>query len=118
MIDYLLVGGGLQNTLIALALRAWKPDAQVVLLERGASLGGNHLWSFHDSDVPESMRELVAPLVTYRWDSYDVEFPDHTRTLPLPYAGIASEQLDRVARAALGDAVRLHATVEEVGARH
>ena len=118
MIDYLLVGGGLQNTLIALALRRFSPAANVVILERGSSLGGNHLWCFHEDDIPPRMREVVAPLVAHRWESYDVVFPDHQRTLAMPYSGIPSARLDEVARAALGESIRLDCEVREIGPRH
>ena len=39
-----LIGGGLQNGLIALATLAARPSARIALFERGPTLGGNHLW--------------------------------------------------------------------------
>ncbi|MEO6599050.1 MAG: lycopene cyclase family protein, partial [Polyangiaceae bacterium] len=65
--DYLLVGGGLQNALIALAVLRADPAARVGLIERGAALGGNHLWCFHGMDLSEAGQTLVAPLVVQRW---------------------------------------------------
>jgi lycopene beta-cyclase len=96
--DYVLVGGGLQNGLLALALRARQPRARIALVERGATLGGNHTWSFHEGDVPEAAREWTEPLVGHRWPAYDVRFPGLERTLRHAYASIPSGRLDAVVR--------------------
>ena len=70
----------------------------MTVVEAGERFGGNHLWSFFDTDMTDAGRALVAPLVTYRWPGYDVSFPGHRRTLPTPYNSIESEQLDRLLR--------------------
>ncbi len=93
--DYALVGGGLQNGLIALAVRTWQPEARIALIERGPAPGGNHTWCFHADDVPPSMAAWVDPLVVNRWSGYDVAFAEHTRRLELPYARVTSERLAR-----------------------
>ena len=49
--DVVLVGGGLANGLIALRLKALRPDLKVVVVERGPTLGGEHTWSHFASDV-------------------------------------------------------------------
>ncbi len=102
-VDYALVGGGLQNGLIALALRAHKPTARIALLERGAALGGNHTWCFHAGDVPARARALVEPLVAHRWPGYQVRFPERQRHLRSDYACIPAERFDRVVREALAE---------------
>jgi lycopene beta-cyclase len=99
--DVAIVGGGLAGGLIALALRKARPGLDVRMIEGGASLGGNHLWSFFSSDVAASDRWLVAPLISYGWTSYDVAFPEHSRTLKASYYSIESERFDRVVRSAL-----------------
>ena len=91
--DYLLIGGGLQNALIALAVLTRDPEARVCLVERGATLGGNHLWCFHGLDLSEAGQALLAPLVVRRWDSYSVRFPSFERRLDTPYAAVSSERL-------------------------
>jgi lycopene beta-cyclase len=96
--DYVLVGGGLQNALLALALRARQPAARIALVERGATLGGNHTWSFHEGDVPEGAREWVDPLVAHRWPSYEVRFAGLERTLRHAYATIPSARVDQAVR--------------------
>lgn len=91
--DYLLVGGGLQNGLIALALLESSPAARIALVERGQSLGGNHTWCFHADDVPSRMRAWVDPLVDVRWPGYSVHFPNLTRVISSPYAAATSDRL-------------------------
>lgn len=94
--DYVLVGGGLQNALVAEALLATRPGVRVALLERNRTLGGNHTWCFHAADVPAEAMPWVAPFVVQRWDRYTVEFPGLSRTVESPYAAVTSEQLATV----------------------
>ncbi|HEX6277699.1 MAG TPA: lycopene beta-cyclase CrtY [Polyangiaceae bacterium] len=100
-IDYLLVGGGLQNALVAAALAERRPGARVVLIESSERTGGNHLWCFHALDVPEPCVPFVEPLVVRRWPKYRVRFPTYARTLEEPYAAVSSgsvhEHLTRLA---------------------
>ncbi|WP_420140315.1 lycopene beta-cyclase CrtY, partial [Sphingomonas sp.] len=99
--DVLIAGGGLSGGLLALALAERRPDLRVLLADPGARLGGNHIWSFFDSDVDPAMRWLVDPLVARRWVGNDVRFPGHRRTLSGGYHSIESERLDAAVRAAL-----------------
>ncbi|HEX4336321.1 MAG TPA: lycopene beta-cyclase CrtY [Polyangiaceae bacterium] len=118
--DVVLVGGGLQNCLVALAFIELRPGARIALLERGPRLGGNHTWSFHSGDVPGRARQLIDSLVVARWDGYDVAFPAHARWLPLPYASISSERLHAVVAKRLASApgceLRLESRVIDVRA--
>lgn len=112
-VDYALVGGGLQAGLIALAVRAAQPRARIAVVERGATLGGNHTWCFHASDVPAGAAWL-APLVVARWPGYDVAFPGHARTLDGEYACATSARFDAVVRGAVDElAVRTTALAIE-----
>ena len=88
--DYVIVGGGLQGGLIALALRWRQPSARVVVIERGPRPGGNHTWSFHARDVPAEAEPFVRPLVSAEWPNYLVNFPGFARTVPSRYAAISS----------------------------
>jgi lycopene beta-cyclase len=97
--DYALVGGGLQNALIVLALAGRERPPRVALVERGERLGGNHTWCFHEDDVPVTARPLVAPLVAHSWPGYEVRFPDLRRRLTGEYSAIPSSRLDQVVRA-------------------
>lgn len=96
--DVVLVGGGLQNGLIALACLHAQPELRVALVERDEKLGGNHTWCLHGQDVPESARAFVEPLIEHHYDRYDVRFPGYARTVPLRYAAISSTRFDRVVR--------------------
>jgi lycopene beta-cyclase len=102
--DYALVGGGLQNALLALALLAKRPRPRVVLVERDAAIGGNHLWSFHAGDVPEDARPLIEPLIVARWPGYGVAYPSYQRRLASAYASVSSTRLDRVVKNQLAGA--------------
>ena len=113
--DVLLVGGGLANSLIALRLKARRPELRLLLLEQGAALGGKHTWSFFDTDVGAALAWL-EPLIAHRWAGYEVRFPDRRRTLRAAYHSITSEQLHEVVSGELGETVRLNAAVDAVRA--
>lgn len=118
LIDYILVGGGLQNGLLALAIRAHQPRARIVMIERGDAPGGNHTWCFHAGDVADHARAWIEPLVVQRWDGYDVAFRSLRRGLTSPYALVTSERLAGVVAHALstpGSMLLTRATALEVG---
>ena len=98
--DYLLVGGGLGNALIALALFEARPGLRVGLVEQRGALGGNHVWCFHAGDVDGATQPFVSRLVSKRWPSYEVRFPELARTLAEPYAAVRSERLNQVVQEA------------------
>ena len=113
--DIAIAGGGLAGGLIALALAEKCPTLDVRLIEPEAKLGGNHVWSFFNSDVAPEHRWLVEPLICHHWDAYDIAFPAHARTLEAGYNSVESERLDAVVRAALGERV-ISAGVVDIGA--
>ena len=99
--DVAIVGGGLAGGLIALALRAKRPDLDVRIIDAADALGGDHVWSFFGSDVAQADRWLVAPLVVHAWRGYDVAFPNLTRQIDATYYSLTSERLDAIVREAL-----------------
>jgi len=98
--DIAIVGGGLAGGLAALALAAKRPELDVRLVEAGP-VGGNHIWSFFDSDIAKRDRWLVAPLVRYHWPAYHVRFPAYHRTLRMGYKSVTSEALAEAIETAL-----------------
>jgi len=112
--DLILAGGGLANSLIAWRLRAERPALRILLLEHGAHIGGNHTWSFHDSDLDAVQQRWIAPLVSTRWPRYEVRFPHLARTLESSYASIASHEFARIVEPVLGDALRTGVRIASV----
>jgi len=96
--DLAIAGGGLAGGLIALSLRKLRPELSVALVEAEDNFGGNHVWSFFESDIAAEHHWLVEPLISYQWNSYDVRFPKFNRTLHTGYRSILSENFDRVIR--------------------
>jgi lycopene beta-cyclase len=116
--DVLIAGGGLAGCLIALALRERQPGLKLLLVEPGESLGGNHIWSFFDSDVAAEHRWLVEPLICHRWDGYEVRFPRRHRVLRTPYNSIESERLDQLVRTLLPPGSIVCEAVEQIHDGH
>lgn len=114
-IDIAILGGGLAGGLIALALARRRPELRLALIEREERFGGNHVWSFFESDVDPEHCWLTDPLVAARWPGYDVHFPAHSRGLGTPYASVTGERLDAALRKAL-PAEALLTGVEVLGA--
>ena len=92
--DIAIVGGGLSGGLIALALRKRRPDLSLVVIEAGERPGGNHVWSFFASDLPDGGAELLEPMIAGRWDTgYRVRFPAYSRDLGTAYRSITGRAL-------------------------
>ncbi len=120
--DYLLVGGGLQNGLVALATLAARPEARIAIVDRGPKLGGNHTWCFHAGDLEPRIEPIVGPLIVRRWEGYDVLFPGLDRSVDDPYAAVTSERLaevvtDRI-RKSSGSSLFLRQEVTDVAPDH
>jgi len=112
--DVVLVGGGLANGLIALRLRALRPDLRVILLERDKRIGGEHTWCHFETDVSPAIGGWLRPLIVHRWSGYEVRFPAHRRALDTAYLAITSQRLHEAVSTALGQDVWLGATVSDV----
>ncbi len=112
--DVAIIGGGLSGGLMALALANQRPNLDVRIIERDVMLGGNHIWSFFDTDIHPDHRWLIDPLICHRWQGYDVIFPDHKRTIDAVYNAIESERLNQTVKAQLGADHLIQASVDEI----
>lgn len=88
----------------------------MLLLEQGESFGGNHTWSFFDSDIRPEARWVFEGVETVRWPEHDVQFPKRRRTIPIGYNSIRSAALDRAVRSVLRpEQYRLGAKIQSLG---
>jgi len=110
-----LVGGGLANSLIAYRLAATRPEVELTVLEREPTLGGNHIWSFHDRDLTPSQHDWIRPMVERSWPHHEVRFPALSRRIDSPYHSTTSARLHDVVGGLLGERARYGANVREVG---
>ena len=101
--DVIIVGGGLQGGLIALAFQHFQPNLRIVLIEKQKVLGGNHTWSFHAQDVPLQAQPLVEPLICARWPGYRVQFPGFARRVESRYYSILSDHFHQIISTTLLD---------------
>lgn len=113
-VDVALVGGGLANGLIAWRLSHERPDLSLRLIERGDSLGGNHTWSFHETDVSPGAQAWLEPLLSASWHGYDVAFPGFRRAFGGRYLSIRSADFHERLTTRLGDRVMLRRAVGQV----
>lgn len=115
----IIAGGGLAGCITALALAERRPDVRFLLLEQEPSFGGNHVWSFFDTDISDEDRQWVEPLVSDHWREHEVRFPRRRRTLALGYNSIRSSDFDGIVRARLpSDRYRLECPIMEIGSTH
>ncbi|NEX59601.1 lycopene beta-cyclase CrtY [Noviherbaspirillum galbum] len=116
MHDLILVGGGLANGLIAWRLGMLHPGRDIVLLEQGDKLGGNHTWSFYRSDLTPEQFDWLGPLVAHSWPAYEVRFPGHRRVLETSCFSLTSSRFHEALTANLGHRARLNVQVTDVTA--
>ncbi|RYZ63846.1 MAG: lycopene cyclase, partial [Proteobacteria bacterium] len=83
----------------------------VLLIETANALGGNHTWSFHETDVSPAALELLKPLISRSWSSTSVEFPRIKKTVEGAFHSIRSEDFNRVLKEKLEDKIMFGAEV-------
>ncbi|MEM7781169.1 MAG: lycopene beta-cyclase CrtY [Pseudomonadota bacterium] len=89
--DCVIVGGGLAGGLIALALHRARPNFRIAVVEAGRTMGGNHRWSWFDSDLSNEGRDLMEAFRQTGWDDgYEVRFPKYRRDLKTAYRSMSS----------------------------
>jgi len=110
----IIAGGGLSGVLTAMAFATHRPEIELTVLEAGPTLGGDHTWSFYETDLEGAASDLVAPFVCYAWDGYETNFQGFFRAFSTGYRTVMSPQLHSVAMERLGHRVRLNAPVLSV----
>ena len=112
--DIAIAGGGLSGALIAYRLRLTRPEVTVALVEQGPSLGGNHTWSFHASDVSAATYKWLSNLVRHKWPRQAVIFPKFHRVLETSYCSITSSRLHDIVAPLVDEGLALNADIAEV----
>ena len=101
-IDLAIVGGGLAGGLIALAVRRAHPEMDIALVEAGDTFGGNHRWSWFDSDLGPEGDALMGAFRAKSWSGgNEVRFPGLSRHLSADYRSLDSRDFDAGLRTAL-----------------
>jgi len=98
--DYCLVGGGLQASLLVLALRHHQPQARVLVLEKRTRpeetlQADGQTWSCHSSDIPAGSLAWMSSLPITRWPAYNVCFPNFQRRVNIGYCSVRSWDLQQ-----------------------
>jgi lycopene beta-cyclase len=105
-LDLVLVGGGLANGLLAYRLAQLRPELSISVLESGERPGGNHTWSFHETDLTPAEAAWLDPFVVHRWSGYDVAFPGLSRQLGTGYRSVTSARFADILAGILGNRLR------------
>ncbi len=115
LFDVIFAGGGLSTGLMAVSLRKARPELRILIVERGAKLGGDHTWSFHGSDLTNGQLAALTPMIRSSWTAQDVRFPQLNRTLETPYCTIISSDFDSHVQKVVGpQSLMLNASIEDV----
>ena len=91
--DFTIVGAGLSGLLTAWYALKVNPNLTVTIIEASARIGGDHTWSFNQSDIREDLQSFIAPFIAHSWPRYDVKFPKRKRTLDIAYCTGNSDTL-------------------------
>lgn len=91
----MIAGGGLAACLAALAMARLRPDVPLLIVEEGATFGGDSYRSFADAELGREGAALIGPLALERWPGFYVAFPGFSRKLKVEWAGFAADDLHR-----------------------
>lgn len=117
MYDIIFCGGGLAAALAAWRLHIEQPQLALLIVEQGERLGGNHTWSFFQTDLSQQQFQWLTPLIRHRWDQYEVRFPNLRRSFSSTYCSTDSERLHQHISALLPpEAIRTATSIATVGA--
>ncbi len=90
-----ILGGGLAGGLLAYRL-AQKGFKKFLIIDQGSQFGGDHTWSFFDSDVHTQGVSWVEPFRQFQWVSHKVRFSDYERSLSEGYNTCRSEHFSKI----------------------
>lgn len=116
--DVLFVGGGLANVLAAYRLNQTRPEIKFAIIEQTETLGGNHLWSFHATDVTPDALNWLRPFIIARWQRQEVRFGEYRRVFDIEYNSISSDQLHKIAAQQFGIHIFCGQKVESIAPDH
>lgn len=119
MSKIVIAGGGLSGGLVALALKARRPDVELLVIEQGETFGGNHIWSFFDTDIASDRDWVLGGIDRIHWRDTEVRFPRRQRTISIGYNSIHSKALDvAIKRALRPREYRLGQALAEIAPTH
>ncbi len=87
-----------------------------VVLEGGATAGGNHTWSFHGTDVTEAQLSWLWVPISKSWPSHDIFLGKMNRRIGGGYHSIRSEDFHGKLKESLGDRLVVKTRVHGVTA--
>lgn len=115
VLDLVLVGGSLTNSLIAWRLLQTRPDVTFMLLENGSTLNGSQTIWFRGTDVTKAQLEWLWVLCAKSFPSHDME---RAGTEPRRIGGafhcIETDDLSAKVLELAGERVRLRCEVKEL----
>ena len=77
-------------------------ELKLLVVEQGAALGGNHTWSFHDTDLSPAQHAWLTPTSRIAGRGRRCAFAGHTRVLDTGYRSIPSDRFAAVLARKLG----------------
>jgi lycopene beta-cyclase len=92
-VNVAIIGGGLTGCLLALRLSQARPELNIMIIDRRPVLGGEQMWSFHETDVTQSAMAWLAPMIVKRWEAQDIIFPSRQRRMNTAYCTMTSDSL-------------------------
>ncbi|MCI5047320.1 MAG: lycopene beta-cyclase CrtY [Aquisalinus sp.] len=85
MSDLVIAGGGLAGLLVAWRCLTTGNARHITIVEGGSQIGGDHTWSFNETDLTAEAFDWFRPALAHHWPGYHVHFPDYSRRLDIGY---------------------------------
>ncbi|MFI4847307.1 MAG: lycopene beta-cyclase CrtY [Candidatus Makana argininalis] len=85
----IIIGVGLSNGLIAIRLKQYFPELNILLIEK-KNIKNNKKWSFHLTNNLLIKNNWLLPIIDYFWPTYIVNFNKYRRLIKKEYLTITS----------------------------